>query len=463
MFVAAAVIPAYAEDNIILFGGLSYVDAETTPAMAAMLARDAAGSVLEDGDALIEFAGQAIDDLNAHGGLSNVSRFEIVQYEDEAWDIATSLGAEREVGQLISSFHLYGDDMYGLMLLANYEDVIPQTLSYNDADSGARITVKKRTYIVGMSALLVELSPDAKTTRIVLSSSDLGRASVTTDVDFVPSDAQKATLYKEAYTRAIGGVLAKLEAAKAPEEGARSSHMVTGFTMRPGHSADLLNYDVTKNPTAQDLSKNLCTIPDGCTSRLCRKRGAMLMHSLTSSLSEAGFSVLPPITAEYGADVASGIELNLSLFADDARLLGDVQSITIDPAQAATKWIAVWRGSEFIDYPGERFPELFTDRIFFSRIGYIRGQTGFDGCTDVTSLERDPVPEVVSSGRGRVDGGVMGCSVENFLVSQGSPGRGVARDHYTLAALDHVDRLGSQLKGERVSNDVFCKPYAGAD
>jgi hypothetical protein len=57
----------------------------------------------------------------------------------------------------------------------------------------------------------------------------------------------------------------------------------------------------------------------------------------------------------------------------------------------------------------------------------------------------------------------MGCSVENFLVSQGSPGRGVARDHYTLAALDHVDRLGSQLKGERVSNDVFCKPYAGAD
>ncbi len=462
-FFAISLLPASAEENVILYGGVSYIDEATTPAMANMLANDASGQFLTSGDEILIYAEQAIEQVNQSGGLKGISEYPIVQSEAAAIALAASKGSEPEAGEIISSFQLQGTKIYGLLLLANYEDVIPQTLQYTDPTTGNRKAVKKRTYVVGMSALLLELNPGSERTRIVLSSSDLGRSVLTSDVDFVPSEEEKAERLGEAYKNAADGALRKLSKARLGKDRSRSNHMVTGFSMSDAAPAELLNFDLANKPTAQDLSTNLCSIPTGCTSQICRKRGAMLMHSLTSSLSEAGYSVLPPITAEYVGDVANGIELNLSLFGDEARLLGEFQAIEIDPSDAATKWVAVWRGSQFIDLPSMQYPDLITDRVYFSRVGYVRGSTGFDGCSDVTGLERDPVPAAIDGRSRRIDGNIMGCSVENYLNSQGAPGRGVARDHYTLAALDHVSKLGSQLRGERVSNDLVCEPFAGAD
>jgi|TARA_R100000501_G_C2628082_1_gene122208 hypothetical protein len=462
--VAIVCCPAAAEDDILLFGGLSYVDDVTTPAMAAMLAGDAQDQALKHGDAVIEYTAGLVDQQNLSGGLPNISDHKIVQTEEEAWAIATELGASRGAGQLISALQLYGDNVYGLMFLANYEDVIVQTLSYSDSATGERKSAKKRTYIVGVSALTLELDPNSNYRRILLSSSDLGRRELSLPAEVEPTEAQKTSAYRQAYQKAISGSLSKLRKAgdlDTSQGRGALNHMVTGFAMMENAPIGLLNYDLASKPSAADLQANMCTVPDGCTTIICRKRAAMLMHGFTSSLSEAGLPVLPPITAEYTGDLVAGIELKLGLFGDEARLLGDTQSILLDPADAATKWIVVWRGSEMKDSPNEAYPDIITDRRFYSQIGYVRAGTGFDGCTDVYDLQRDPPPD--STGNVEVDSNSLGCSVENFVNSQGEPGRGVERDHYTLAALDHVNKIGAKLRHERSSDSFTCKPFAGAD
>lgn len=452
-----------AEENILLFGGLSYIDEETTPVMAGMLADDASGPMLEEGDAIIDFSFDIVDQINTTGGLPNISKRGIVHNEDQAWTIATDLGATRAAGQLLPALQLYGDNVFGLLALANYEDVIVQTLSYSDAQTGERKTARKRTYIVGVSALVLDLDPATSYRRILMSSSDLGRYELALPDTIEPTEAQKTAAYRQAYQKAVSGALYKLRKAgniRTGVERGSLNNMVTGFAMMVEAPTDLLNYDLSRKPTAADLTANMCRIPDGCTSAICRKRAAMLMHEFTSSLSGAGLPVLPPITAEYSGDLTAGIELNLALFGDESRLLGDMQSIRIDPADAATKWVVVWRGSEAVNSPSERYPGLITDRRFYSRIGYVRAGTGFDGCTDVYDLRRDPVPE--TSG-GQLSPNALGCSVENFVNSQGAPSRGVERDHYTLAALDHVRKIGAELGHEHSSESFTCEPFAGAD
>ena len=448
-----------AEENILLFGGLSYIDEETTPVMAGMLANDASGPMLEEGDAIIDFSFNTVDEINATGGLPNISKRGIVHNEEQAWTIATDLGATRAAGQLIPSLQFYGDNVLGLLALANYEDVVVQTLSYSDAQTGERKAAKKRTYMVGVSALILDLDPETSYRRILMSSSDLGRFELDLPENMDPTEAQKVAAYRKAYENAISGALFKLRKAGdvdvARMEG-RRNNMVTGFYMKEAAPAELINFDLARAPTEQDFRQNMCTIPDGCTSAICRKRAAMLMHAFTSSLSEAGLPVLPPITAEYAGDITAGIELNLRLFGDASRLLGDSQSIRIDPADAATKWVVVWRGSLAEDRPHERYPELFTNRTFTTKIGYLKGGTGFDGCTDVYGLERDP-PET------KVDANSAGCTVETIINSQGEPSRGAERDFYTLSALDHILKIGGQLSNERSSSNIECKPFAGAD
>ncbi|KCZ85214.1 hypothetical protein HAD_06015 [Hyphomonas adhaerens MHS-3] len=452
-------LPSVAGENILLFGGLSYIDDETTPVMAAMLADDARGPLLEEGDAIIDFSFDAVGQVNGSGGLPNISNRGIVHNEDQAWTIATDLGATRAAGQLIPALQLYSEHVFGLLALANYEDVVVQTLTYSDPRTGERKAAKKRTYIVGVSALILDLDPETSYRRILMSSSDLGRFELDLPEHVDPTEAQKVAAYRMAYQNAISGALYKLRKAgdlDADRMEGRLNNMVTGFSMKEAAPAELMNYDLARMPTGSQYRQNMCTIPDGCTSAICRKRAAMLMHAFTSSLSEAGLPVLPPITAEYAGDITAGIELNLSLFGDASRLLGDSQSIRIDPADAATKWVVTWRGSRAEDRPNERYPDLFTNRTFTTMIGYVKGKTGFDGCTDVYDLQRDP-PDA------DVDANSLGCAVETIINSQGEPGRGAERDFYTLSALDHVLKIGGQLTNERSSRNIECKPFAGAD
>ena len=447
--------PAHAAEGVILYGGLSYIDQDTTPLMSRFLDSKAAGADLQEGKALMLETERLVEDIVKADWLPEISTTPVLMSSGAAWEIAIKRGAPaRAPGRLSAELTSRFDAVYGLVLVGNFEEMIEQTLPVTDEKTGARVVTYMQTYLVGVDALLVRFDGETNSIPIRLASSSFVTLTDTVvDKGDRASPTRRTANFRKAYEQAIAEALTRLghvgrTSGRAKNDTAEAStYMVTGFAIQHENAASIFDYDLSKKPNAQQLQRDVCTVPSGCPDGAseCRKFGELVTHAMTSAFSEAGYAVLPPYKSEYVADAGRNISRNLRIQSDEESLFNGTHLIEIRPSDAGTKVVAVLRNANRADELHKVF-NFMRVRTYVSKTGYVSASTGFDGCTPVGSISGD-----------KLGADTYGCATEQYILSQGEPTEQTDRDLYVLSAVNQLKGMSEDLKHGQSAKNRRCE------
>ena len=449
---------AASDDAVILFGGLSYIDSETTPQMERYLTTREVGPDQDEGYALIDSTEALVAQLSGTNWLEDITTSPVLITSDDAWKAVMSRGAdERRSGQLSTELDARFDTVYGLVLVGTFEDMIEQTLPITVESSAERVNTYVQTFMVGVDALLVEFDDSSGGYPIRLAGSSFVTQTLTFVENYDRSSASHiAARYRESYERAISEALTRLGSMSERQKNAgkeAGTYMVTGFAIQSEDAAQIFGYDLNQKPTGAELNSNICEIRNACEegSSDCKKVGALLMHGLTSTLSEAGYSVLPPLKSAVLQDTSRSIRINLRIQSDEDSLFSGSQSIELRPSDASFKVVPVLRalGMEDIESKTHSARRI---RNYVTQLGFVEAATGFDGCSTVGSISA-----------ASFEGPTLGCAQEPYLVSQGTPSSDLDRDLYTLSMINKFQSMSQEMTNGRQAKTPSCEGIYDAD
>ena len=368
---AGAAAPGAAPDNIVLFGGIGYIEEVGQGALFDLLTDETYR--LEDAT-----EGFVVRLNEAAGGLPRLSRYAIaLDFADAERAVAMSEGIDRAPARATAELPKFFDRTLGLFFVGSFEEHFSTRFPFTGAD-GAVKHAYQDLFLASVSALVLDLETD----EIVLSASALGTHSLrANDVPVEDEETIRANFVR-AYGNAAELALERLArlVEDAPVTADRERHMITGVWIDGAEAQAVYAWRTPGRP------RDMCRVPTGCHGAAdCERLEGLLAHGATDMLSEAGLSTIPPLGwSEWRQDNAWEVSARFAIPQNRRSLTDRIRRINVDPRQARFKYVAALKDVGM--QSTEVVPPVVTDS-YVAKLYLIRAQTAVGQCAAEGGLQ----------------------------------------------------------------------------